>query len=44
MFGVYTLNRVLQDRKNHQHKELKMNLLSGLNYIILNIKIRNNFY
>lgn len=42
--GVYALNRALQDRKNHQHKELKMNLLSGLNYIILNIKIRHIFY
>ncbi len=33
----------LQDRKNHQHKQLKMNLLSGLTSIISKTKFRNNF-
>lgn len=43
MFWSYAYNRALQDRKNHQHKQLKMNLLSGQVYIILKIKFRNYF-
>lgn len=41
--GKYAFNHALQDRKNHQHKKLKMNLLSGYNYIIQRNKFRNNF-
>ncbi|KFE97292.1 hypothetical protein IX38_20830 [Chryseobacterium luteum] len=40
---VVCVYSALQDRKNHQHKKLKMNLLSGYIYIIQNIKFRNYF-
>lgn len=33
----------LQDKENHQHKQLKMNLLSGQACIFSKTKFRNNF-